>query len=72
MTLERTFDKDEFIISLLKEIKEKQDLQQKQNAWILSKLKMQDEKMDSLLDRIPRNGSQSDAATARRERYWSS
>jgi hypothetical protein len=44
MTLERTFNKDEFIISLLKEIKEKQNLQQKQSAWILSKLKMQDEK----------------------------
>jgi hypothetical protein len=71
MTLEKTFSKDEFIISLLKEIKEKQDLQQKQNAWMLSKLKIQDDKMDSLLDRTPRYRSQADATIARRERCWS-
>jgi hypothetical protein len=72
MTLKKTFSKDELIISLLKEIKQKEDLQQKQNAWILSKLKTQDEKMDSLLDRTPRYRSQSDTATAKRERCWSS
>jgi hypothetical protein len=70
MTLEKTSERDEFIISLLKEIKEKQDLQLKQNAWILSKLKIQDEKLDSLLDRTPRYRSQTDASVAKRERTW--
>lgn len=50
MTLEEQFDRDEYVISLLNEIKDKVDLEQKAKAMILSEIAGLRTKVDYIID----------------------
>jgi hypothetical protein len=72
MTLEEQFDKLEYLVSMLLDIRDKVDLYQKSNALLLAEvagLKSQIEIVKAIVSR--RFRTQNDAAVARRERGYS-
>lgn len=72
ISLVQTFDKDEFIISILKEIKDKIDLYQKSNASVLAAIAELKSDINTIKDIVSRRfRTQNDAAVAKRERTWS-
>ena len=76
MTLEEQFDANEYVISLLNEIKDKIDLELKGRATLLAQIADLATKVNYLIDELvdndkPAYNKQSDAAVRRRERTWS-
>ena len=70
--LEEQFDRSEFIISLLQEVKEKVDLNQKSNALLLAEVAELRSEIAIVKEIVSRRfRTQNDAQVARRERTWS-
>ena len=74
MTLEEQFDRDEYVISLLNEIKERIELEQNGRAMILAQIADLTTKLDYLIDEMvgdkPVYPKQSDSQARHRERTW--
>ena len=72
MTLEEQFDRDEYVISLLNEIKDKIDLEQKGRAMLLSQIADLYTKLDYIIDILtPLNYfTHPDELIRQRERAW--
>jgi hypothetical protein len=70
--LEEQFDKSEFIISILQELKDKVDLNQKSNALLLAEIAELRSEIELIKDIVSRRfRTQNDSQVARRERTWS-
>jgi hypothetical protein len=71
VTIEEQFDRDEYVISLLNEIKDKQDLELKGRAVLLSQIaELKDYVLELLNKDKPVYNKQSDAQARHRERTW--
>lgn len=71
--LEQSFEIQEHVISLLEEIRDKVDLEQKARAMLLSQIADLTSKVNYLIESLdkPIHSKQNDSAVRNRERAWS-